>query len=112
VDAAGVEVEFGGRVHRLRFTPPPVLGVAGAKGGGGPKGAIVAPMPGKIVKVEVAPGDAVEERQLLIVLEAMKMEHRIEATHDGIVKSVAVVPGNLVTGGAVLVELEGTVNAP
>jgi biotin carboxyl carrier protein len=36
----------------------------------------------------------------------MKMEHRIEATRDGVVKSVAVAPGALVAGGATLVELE------
>jgi 3-methylcrotonyl-CoA carboxylase alpha subunit len=41
------------------------------------------------------------------VLEAMKMEHRIEAARDGIVKSVAVSEGSLVGGGATLVELEG-----
>ena len=39
-------------------------------------------MPGKIVKVAVREGEAVEERALLIVLEAMKMEHRIEASAD------------------------------
>jgi 3-methylcrotonyl-CoA carboxylase alpha subunit len=54
----------------------------------------------------------VAERDLLIVLEAMKMEHRIEAPRDGVVKSVAVAPGALVTGGAPLVELESTVNVP
>jgi biotin carboxyl carrier protein len=63
-------------------------------------------MPGKIVKVQIAVGDSVAERDLLIVLEAMKMEHRIEATRDGIVKSIAVTPGSLVAGGATLVELE------
>jgi biotin carboxyl carrier protein len=62
-------------------------------------------MPGKIVKVAVKPGDSVAERDLLVVLEAMKMEHRIEATQSGVVKSVAVAPGVLVTGGATLVEI-------
>ena len=69
-------------------------------------------MPGKIVKVPVRAGDSVSERDLLVVLEAMKMEHRIEAPRDGVVKSVAVAPGALVTGGTTLVELEAesTVN--
>jgi biotin carboxyl carrier protein len=62
-------------------------------------------MPGKIVKVAVKPGDAVAERDLLVVLEAMKMEHRIEATRGGVVKSVAVSPGELVSAGAALVEI-------
>ncbi len=43
-------------------------------------GRVTAPMPGKIVKVAVREGDTVAERDLLIVLEAMKMEHRIEAS--------------------------------
>jgi len=62
-------------------------------------------MPGKIVKVAVAEGDAVAERDLLVVLEAMKMEHRIEAPHAGTVERIAVVPGALVSAGATLVEL-------
>ena len=105
VDACGVEVVFDAQTYRFGFAPPPALdGKAAAAAGG--LGAIVSPMPGKIVKVEVRPGDAVLERDLLVVLEAMKMEHRIEATRDGVVKSVAVAPGALVAGGATLVELE------
>jgi 3-methylcrotonyl-CoA carboxylase alpha subunit len=110
VDECGVEVTYDGRPYRLRFTPPPSLADAGSSAAGGAAGAIVSPMPGKIVKVVVGPGDPVAERDLLVVLEAMKMEHRIEATHDGVVKRVAVAAGQLVTGGATLVELESTVN--
>jgi 3-methylcrotonyl-CoA carboxylase alpha subunit len=69
-------------------------------------GSITSPMPGKVVAVAVAVGDAVSERDLLVVLEAMKMEHRIEATHDGTVRSVNVAPGAVVQGGATLVEIE------
>jgi 3-methylcrotonyl-CoA carboxylase alpha subunit len=43
---------------------------------------------------------------LLVVLEAMKMEHRIEATHEGVVRNVRVTPGAVVRGGATLVEME------
>jgi 3-methylcrotonyl-CoA carboxylase alpha subunit len=105
VDLLGVEVVYEAQTYRFDFAPPPALGAGGAAAGGG-LGAIVSPMPGKIVKVEVRAGDAVLERDLLVVLEAMKMEHRIEATRDGVVKSVAVAPGALVAGGATLVELE------
>ena len=55
--------------------------------------AFTAPMPGKIVKIAVREGDAVEERALLLVLEAMKMEHRIEASAAATVKSVLVKEG-------------------
>jgi len=105
VDPHGVEVVYEAQTYRFDFAPAPALGSGGAAAGGG-RGAIVSPMPGKIVKVEVRAGDAVLERDLLVVLEAMKMEHRIEATRDGVVKSVAVAPGALVAGGATLVELE------
>jgi biotin carboxyl carrier protein len=62
-------------------------------------------MPGKIVKVAVREGDAVAERALLIVLEAMKMEHRIEASAAAQVKAVLVKEGQIVSGGTPLVEL-------
>jgi 3-methylcrotonyl-CoA carboxylase alpha subunit len=101
-----IEVVLLGRQHRLTLAAPPRLGAKHGAAAHGMRDAITSPMPGKIVKVEVAAGDEVAERDLLIVLEAMKMEHRIHATRAGIVKRVAVVPGNLVTGGATLVELE------
>ena len=78
-------------------------GLAAAAGYG--DGRVTAPMPGKIVKIAVAQGDAVEEHALLLVLEAMKMEHRIEASFAGVVGAVLVNEGQLVTGGAPLVEL-------
>jgi len=105
VDEHGVEVTYDANRYRFAFAPSPALGTGQAAHGGGP-GAIVSPMPGKIVKVEVRAGDAVLERDLVVVLEAMKMEHRIEAPRSGVVKTVSVVPGTLVTGGATLVELE------
>jgi len=105
VDRHGVEVTYDAQTFRFAFAPPPALEASGAAQGGG-LGAIVSPMPGKIVKVEIRAGDSVLERDLLVVLEAMKMEHRIEAPRDGIVKHVAVEAGALVSGGATLVELE------
>ncbi len=62
-------------------------------------------MPGKIVKVAVREGESVDERELLIVLEAMKMEHRIEASTDATVRSVLVKEGQIVAAGTPLVEL-------
>ena len=78
-------------------------GLAAAAGTG--DGRVTAPMPGKIVKIAVAQGAPVEEHALLLVLEAMKMEHRIEASFAGVVDAVLVKEGQLVTGGAPLVEL-------
>ncbi len=65
-----------------------------------------APMPGLIVRVEVAVGDAVAAGQGLIVMEAMKMENELRSPTAGTVRSVAVAPGVAVEKGALLVELE------
>jgi acetyl/propionyl-CoA carboxylase alpha subunit len=63
---------------------------------------IVAPMPGKIVRAFVKPGDHVAAGDALFILEAMKMENRLIADADGIVERVQVVAGDLVDGGEVL----------
>jgi biotin carboxyl carrier protein len=60
-------------------------------------------MPGRVVKVLVAPGDAVVERQPVTVLEAMKMQNDVRAMRAGRVVDVKVVEGTLVDAGAVLV---------
>ncbi len=66
---------------------------------------LVAPMPGMIVRVSVAPGDVVIAGQGLIVMEAMKMENELRAAGPGTVATVRVTPGTAVQKGAVLVEL-------
>jgi 3-methylcrotonyl-CoA carboxylase alpha subunit len=101
----GFTVQTEGQTYRLSFADPPSLGTASAAAGASAPGRVASPMPGKIVKVAVAPGEAVEERALLVVLEAMKMEHRIEADAAGEVKSVFVKEGEIVSGGAPLVEI-------
>jgi acetyl/propionyl-CoA carboxylase alpha subunit len=67
---------------------------------------VLAPMPGLIVRVNVAPGDEVEAGQGVIVMEAMKMENELRATSAGKVKSVEVSPGTAVEKGTLLVALE------
>jgi acetyl/propionyl-CoA carboxylase alpha subunit len=68
-------------------------------------GTVVAPMPGKIAAIAVAPGGRVAAGELLLVLEAMKMEHRITAPSGGTVERVAVAVGDVVAGGAELVRI-------
>ncbi|SDH50482.1 biotin carboxylase N-terminal domain-containing protein [Nonomuraea jiangxiensis] len=65
-------------------------------------GSLLAPMPGSVSRVEVAPGDRVTRGQAVLVLEAMKMEHRIAAPADGVVSGVHVEQGQQVDAGAVL----------
>jgi len=69
-------------------------------------GGYAAPMPGKIVRVDAAPGQRVAKGDILLILEAMKMEHRITATSNGIVAEVRVHEGQQVDAGAVLLVVE------
>ncbi|HEU4820657.1 MAG TPA: biotin/lipoyl-containing protein [Qipengyuania sp.] len=69
-------------------------------------GDIIAPMPGKVIAVDVAEGDQVTAGQRLIVLEAMKMEHALTAPFDGIVTELSVSAGSQVQVEAVLAVVE------
>jgi biotin carboxyl carrier protein len=70
------------------------------------EGAVTAIMPGKIIRVQVAEGDAVEEGDVICILEAMKMENEMKAPMAGVVKVVYAQPGQDVETGAVLAEIE------
>jgi biotin carboxyl carrier protein len=85
---------------RLRGRP----GGQGAAGAG--DGRVLAPMPGRVVKVLVAPGTTVEARQGVVVVEAMKMENELRAPHAGTVREVRVAEGASVEANAVLVVIE------
>ncbi|MDY6875954.1 MAG: biotin/lipoyl-containing protein [Chloroflexota bacterium] len=81
-------------------TPPaPAIEAAGA-------GAILAIMPGKIIRVLVEAGQQVEEGEPVCVLEAMKMENELHARQSGTVQAVHVKPGDDVEKDQVLVEIE------
>jgi len=73
-----------------------------------PKGPapLVAPMPGMIVRINVAEGDVIHAGQGLVVMEAMKMENELRATSGGAVRRVLVTPGTAVEKGALLLEME------
>jgi propionyl-CoA carboxylase alpha chain len=69
-------------------------------------GGVVAPMPGKVIELRVAVGDRVETGQTLILLEAMKMEHPMRATTDGIVSEIRVEAGEQVENETLLLVIE------
>jgi acetyl-CoA/propionyl-CoA carboxylase biotin carboxyl carrier protein len=116
-----VVVEVGGK--RLEVTLPAGLG-AGAPGAGanGPKvarkrgagrkhaggvsgDALASPMQGTIVKIAVAEGDTVAEGDLVVVLEAMKMEQPLNAHKDGVVTGLTATVGEVVPAGTVICEI-------
>ena len=68
-----------------------------------PQGGYVAPMPGKVIAVDVQVGDHVSKEQRLLVMEAMKMEHALRAASDGVVEAIETRVGDQVDGGQVLI---------
>lgn len=67
---------------------------------------LTAPMPGTIIRVLSSPGDTVKAGQVLVIVEAMKMENEVRATADAVVERVLVSPGQQVGFGEVLVEVK------
>jgi acetyl/propionyl-CoA carboxylase alpha subunit len=87
--------------------PPPDIDVESHRPGAAHgESAVTAPMPGTVIRLEVAPGETVRARQPLVVLEAMKMEIPVHSPFEGTVLAVHVAAGDRVAGGTVLVELE------
>jgi biotin carboxyl carrier protein len=95
LDGRTVPVTIDGR--RTRLSSGDTTGDAGGDQ------AIVAPMPGRVVRVLVGPGDEVAARQGVVVVEAMKMENELRAPRAGRVKEIAVAAGASVEAGRVLV---------
>src|SRR5262245_24561357 len=81
-------------------------GAADAGGAAHGEQRVAAPMPGRVVRVLVAAGDAVEARQPVVVVEAMKMENELRSPKAGRVKEVAVTAGTSVEAGRVLVVID------
>lgn len=84
-----------------KSAPAPAAAPAGAAG----KIKVVAPMPGKIVAVKASVGEAVKKGQVILVLEAMKMENDVVAPEDGTVAGINVDSGSAVEAGQVLATL-------
>ena len=80
---------------------PKAAAPAGAQG----SVAVTAPMPGKILGIKAEPGKAVAKGEVIIILEAMKMENEIVAPSDGTVASINVSVGDAVEAGATLATL-------
>lgn len=110
--ADGEEVEgyVDGEVCRLRFDDARRRAAIEATAGASRRHHavdVVAPMPGRIISVKVAVGDAVARGDTVAVIEAMKMESMIIAAHTGRVAAVHVAPGTVVTTRQVLLRIDG-----
>jgi biotin carboxyl carrier protein len=105
-DGATLRVRLGGRTFRAAVRSPlekvlrEVLPAAGAAGS-----VLAAPMPGLVVALKVAVGDAVSAGQALLVMEAMKMQNELSAEVDGVVRAVHAELGRSVEAGQPLVTL-------
>jgi len=118
-----IEAEIDGLRHTFRVTPGPssTVYVQDARGeirldelprfpepatADTTAGGYAAPIPGKVLDVRVCAADTVTRGQLLLTMEAMKMEHRLTAASDGVVTEVRVSPGQQVDAGQVLLVIE------
>ena len=103
VDYRPFTVEYEGRLGG--GAAPREARAAGAGGGPRPgvKGGVTAQIAGKVVKVMVKAGDAVKQGDILLILEAMKMENEIKSPADGVVQEVVVSEGSRVAEGETMV---------
>jgi biotin carboxyl carrier protein len=100
-------VRVGGHTHRIRVeeeTRYLIRTRGGTATGGGQ--VLKAPMPGRVVLIEVAVGQRVRKGDGLVILEAMKMENEFRAAGEGTVKEIRVQPGQAVNPGDVLMVIE------
>ena len=107
LDDRSVVLDVEGRSVVARLAPAPTVesAVRTAAHQGSSSQTVVAPMPGSVLAVRVAEGDEVEAGQVLVVLEAMKMENNVPAPGPSRVASVLVAPGQQVQRGETLIEL-------
>jgi biotin carboxyl carrier protein len=104
--SAGLVVVIDGYSFAVQVLDPRRWHRKSTRGAGQGPQAVSAPMPGKVVRVLVSPGDPVEPGQGLVVVEAMKMQNELRATRAARVLSVSAAEGATVAAGEVLVTLE------
>jgi 3-methylcrotonyl-CoA carboxylase alpha subunit len=106
LDGLEVRLSLHGTAYELSKPRPPDVDALGGGAADAAAAGLTAPMPGTVVKVLVDVGEEVEEGQILLVLEALKMEQSVVAPYAGRVASLPYGEGTLVPGGAVLAEIE------
>ena len=102
----GYSAEVDGRRYRVEVADPRRLGRTRPAPGAAGRQKISSPMPGRVVRVLVNTGDAVEAGQGVVVVEAMKMQNEIRSPKAGRVTTLRVAEGAAVAGGETLAEVE------
>ena len=87
------------------FSPPPSATTEPGSASSGSGEGVRAPLAGTVARIPVEEGQSIEAGDVVVVLEAMKMETEITAPQAGVVGPLLVAPGDAVTGGQLLVEL-------
>jgi biotin carboxyl carrier protein len=107
-----MEVSVAGRLLRATVAVAGAAPSRGRAGVGAPRAisegrqSILAPMPGRVVRVLVKPGERISAGQGVVVVEAMKMENELRSPKDGVVQEVSATEGTAVDAGAVLAVIE------
>lgn len=104
-DAHAFRVMVYDGVYEFALADPRRALLAGAGAGAGAGGTLTSPMPGKVVKILVAPGEGVQEGQTLLILEAMKMQNEYKSPSAGTVAKLYVQEGSTVETASPMVEL-------
>ncbi|MDZ4077940.1 acetyl-CoA carboxylase biotin carboxyl carrier protein subunit [Hydrocarboniphaga sp.] len=99
-----VFVHLDGEAYELRYRHP--LDRLAAQSAGSADDSVIAPMPGSVVALSVAIGDAVAKGQVLMVMESMKMETTLVAPRDGVIAAITYAKGQSFDRDAVLLSLE------
>ncbi|HVT45677.1 MAG TPA: biotin/lipoyl-containing protein [Thermoanaerobaculia bacterium] len=103
------QISFGDRTIDLEIHDPLALRARRSDDADSGSGRVAAPMPGRVVRILVAPGEEVRKGAGLLILEAMKMQNEILAPRNGIVREILIVSGQTVESDATLVWIEGAV---
>jgi biotin carboxyl carrier protein len=103
---SGSEIVVNGRALAFEIEDPRIWKRSGNSSAAHGRASMVAPMPGKVVRVLVAEGDRVEAGQGIVVVEAMKMQNEMKSPRSGVVVSIPVRENDSVNSGALLAAIE------